>query len=84
MSSKMKNLIVLAVGAFSVLLIQLAGRKGGGNGESNRLLVAIGSACFILALVLEHLLFRCPHCGQYLGRKFVPGGYCPHCGKELD
>ena len=54
MSSKMKNLIVLAVGAFSVLLVLLAGWLSGGNGESYRLLVAIGSACFILALVLEH------------------------------
>ena len=51
MSSKMKNLIVLAVSAFSVLLILLAGWLRGGNGESYRLLVVIGSACFILALV---------------------------------
>ena len=30
---------------------------------------------------LNRILFRCPHCGEHLGRD--RGGFCPHCGKKL-
>ena len=36
-----------------------------------------------VALVAVSLTFwRCPHCGEYLGRNV--GQYCTHCGKKLD
>ncbi len=40
------------------------------------LLLAIASIVFNLAK------WRCPHCGEHLGRS--GGKYCPHCGNMLD
>ena len=29
-------------------------------------------------------VFRCPHCGAYLGRVYGKATSCPACGKEID
>lgn len=34
------------------------------------------------AFVLSFVLYRCPHCGAYLGRGF--GSHCQHCGERID
>ena len=43
----------------------------------------IGGIAAIIALVAVNLsLYRCPHCGDHLGREI--GAYCQHCGEKLD
>ena len=35
-------------------------------------------------VLMKVILFRCPHCGRYLGRSFRPGKYCPYCGEKIN
>ena len=47
--------------------------------------VAFAMLALLLAVVLVvvNLLFwRCPHCGEYLGRDV--GRFCTYCGEELE
>ena len=37
----------------------------------------------LLYFAAVHLLWRCPHCGGYLGKVNKVPTHCPHCGKEL-
>ncbi len=37
----------------------------------------------ILYVAAVHLLWRCPHCGNYLGKVNKVPTHCPHCEKEL-
>ena len=43
-----------------------------------------GVVLIFLSLPLMFLLWRCPHCGQYLGRNYEAGKYCPHCGGKIE
>lgn len=36
------------------------------------------------AELMKVVLFRCPHCGRYLGRSFWPGRRCPYCNEIID
>ena len=37
----------------------------------------------ILYFAAVHLLWRCPHCGNYLGKVNKVPTHCHRCGKEL-
>lgn len=38
----------------------------------------------ILYFAAVHLLWRCPHCGGYLGKVNKVPTHCPHCGEALE
>ena len=63
---------ILAAG----ILIMLAGRIG------PVMLLLVGFLAMLGAVVLHMCWWRCPHCGQFLGRD--KGEYCQHCGKKID
>jgi hypothetical protein len=44
--------------------------------------MVVGIAIMLAAFAVRFAFYRCPHCGNYLGRSF--GDYCPSCGKELN
>ena len=46
-------------------------------------LVYVGMAAAVGALVLNLLYWRCPRCGRHLGHA-NGGRSCPHCGQPLD
>ncbi|MBQ8647254.1 MAG: hypothetical protein IJ484_03835 [Oscillospiraceae bacterium] len=43
------------------------------------LFLALGLCAALVTVSLR--FFRCPHCGQHLGRTY--SAYCPHCGERL-
>ena len=50
----------------------------------NTLLLAATSAVFILTIVLQVKLYRCPYCGRYIGRHFYGDANCPRCNKVIN
>ena len=34
--------------------------------------------------ILHHSWWRCPHCGENLGRYDMKISYCPHCGEKIN
>ena len=54
---------------------------------SNKLIPSISFVPLLGWLILYfaavHLLWRCPHCGNYLGKVNKVPTHCPRCGKEL-
>lgn len=74
MTLKQKELVSAAV-LIAGLLLMLIG------GESIWVLLP-GLAVSLGSVVLWKRWWRCPSCGQFLGR--TKGQYCPHCGKEID
>ena len=69
------------LGGTALVLLVLA--KCVSNGTA-ALILAVLALALVTALTLLHLRYwRCPHCGQYLGRTGC-AEYCPHCGKRLD
>lgn len=44
------------------------------------LLAGVGVSFVMLFFTIKY--WRCPHCGEYLGRDMAK--YCRHCGKELE
>ena len=51
--------------------------------ENTPLLLAT-SAVFVLTIVLQVKLYRCPHCGRYIGRHFYGDANCPRCNKLIN
>ena len=51
------------------------------EGKAHIILGVIGLAMIVVAEVIWHKFFKCPHCGRYLFRNM--GDYCQHCGKSL-
>ena len=37
----------------------------------------------LLALVIRSRFWVCPHCKQFLGRRWGYPAYCPSCGKKI-
>lgn len=59
-------------------LIGFFGAQGG-----SKALTALGIVLILASGVIWSLYYRCPHCGEQLGRdRYLK--YCPHCGKALD
>ena len=50
----------------------------------NTLLLAATSAVFILTIVLQVKLYRCPYCDRYIGRHFYGDANCPRCNKVIN
>lgn len=68
------------LGGTALVLLVLA--KCVSNGTAALILAALALA-LAAAMTLLHLrLWRCPHCGSYLGR-IGCAEYCPRCGKRL-
>ena len=42
---------------------------------------SVALVCFLLTVFIWFFLYRCPHCGNRLGRS--TGLWCPHCGEKL-
>ena len=67
----------LVAGVFAVgILLTLLGKSSVGK--------AAGIVLLIAGVVLEVCLFRCPHCGAFLGRHFSAGKHCIECGEKLE
>ncbi len=59
-------------------LIGFFGAQGG-----SKALTALGIVLILASGVIWSLYYRCPHCGEQLGRdRYLK--YCPHCGRSLD
>lgn len=43
----------------------------------------IGFVLLVVGVVILFKYYRCPHCGEFLGRDEM-GKCCPHCGKALE
>ncbi len=46
------------------------------------LVIGLGWLSAIASIVFNLAKWRCPHCGEHLGRS--GGKYCPHCGHMLE
>ena len=75
MSPKIANLI------FLIALVTGAVISGIGSSGGPQWLTFLGLALLCGGLVTKARFFRCPHCGQYLGRS--NGKFCQWCGKEI-
>ena len=75
MGCKHRQLLVAGVFAVGILLT-LISRGGFGR--------AAGIVLLIAGVVLEVCLFRCPHCGAFLGRHFSAGKHCIECGEKIE
>ena len=59
-------------------LIGLFGTQGGVT-----VLTVLGIVLILASCAVWSLYYRCPHCGEQLGRdRYLK--YCPHCGRALD
>ena len=59
-------------------LIGLFGTQGGVT-----VLTVLGIVLILASCTVWSLYYRCPHCGEQLGRdRYLK--YCPHCGRSLD
>ena len=50
--------------------------------ENINFLYTIGIVIFVGAFLFRLACYRCPHCGEHLGRS--KGEYCPHCGEKME
>ena len=75
MSPKTANLI------FLIALVTGAVISGIGSSGGPQWLTFLGVAMMCGGLIIKARFFRCPHCGQYLGRS--NGQFCQWCGKEI-
>lgn len=48
------------------------------------IMVALGIVLLIIGVFFESIYYCCPHCGSWIGIRFLPYGYCRCCGKELN
>ena len=60
--------------AFIVLILLAAVLK-------SILVMALGLLCAIAGIAVNLAFWRCPYCGEHLGRD--GGKYCSHCGHHL-
>lgn len=59
-------------------LIGFFGAQGG-----SKVLTVLGIVLILASGAVWSLYYRCPHCGEQLGRdRYLK--YCPHCGRSLD
>ncbi len=69
-----KIMLILAVAAVLCLVLAYI--------TLNLLLLGLTWVPTIGVLVVNHRYWRCPCCGEHLGRDVKR--YCTHCGKELE
>ena len=63
---------VLAAGILLLLIGVIHGRI---------VLMGVGLGIAFGAFVFRVIVYRCPHCGYYLGRR--SGTHCPRCKEEI-
>ena len=78
MNLKRNRIILLCLIALLIPLAYVAHRFAA---PALSLLPLIG--WLILYFVAVHLLWRCPHCGGYLGKVNKVPTKCPNCGEAL-
>ncbi len=78
MSAGKKWVIVIACLILEWVLAMLVGQR---HPEMKWGIIA---AAIVGAVLLKVGLFRCPHCGRYLGRGFWPERRCPYCDEIID
>ncbi|MEA4941410.1 hypothetical protein SDC9_93132 [bioreactor metagenome] len=78
MSARKKLAIVTVFFVVGGVLTLLGRRQESEMGQD------IGVAVMLGAILLEVVLYRCPHCGRYLGWNFQPGKRCPNCGEKIN
>ena len=76
MSLHQKQYVIIAILALGLILAMTGEVKDSG------LLKWLGVAGIIGGFAADIRLWRCPHCGTWLGR--YPGKHCKHCGAEID
>ena len=70
------NHIFLAVLAIAIILLFV------GMVVESIVLLGIGFLIAFGSFVFRVIIFRCPYCGYYLGRR--SGTYCPCCKKDIE
>ena len=53
----------------------------GAWGVRSHRVMAIGMLIMVCAYVFRYSCYKCPACGQYLGR--IRTDVCPHCGEKF-
>ena len=76
MSLKQKQGVMILVMAVSLVMV-IAGASADTIWAE-----AIGLIGLLAGFALNLAWYRCPHCGEHLGK--YPGEYCKHCGKKID
>ena len=74
---KVKTITYILIGVACVLLFAMGITRVTAFGY-------IAGATIIVTAVFERLFWKCPHCGNFLGRLDDKGKYCRHCGKEIE
>ena len=77
MNLKRNRIILLCLSALLIPLAYFSGKLE----PSFSFIPFVGWLFLYFAAV--HLLWRCPHCGNYLGKVNKVPTHCPHCEKEL-
>ena len=76
MNLKRVKHLIYALGAACVLMILLLGIT------RSEVFLWLAAALAAAIIVVNLALWRCPYCGEHLGRDV--GKYCSRCGKKLD
>jgi len=76
MNLKKVRYIIYGLGAATFALIMV------GALLTNIPVIVLGCLSAIACIVFNLAKWRCPHCGEHLGRS--EGKYCPHCGHLLE
>lgn len=78
MSVRKKQVIVTTFYIVGVSFMLLGIRRSTGPVWGISLAVNLGG------VLLMAVLYRCPHCGRYLGGNFQIGKRCPRCGEKIE
>ena len=81
MTLKQKKTVLTVMMAISFVLLLLANLLHGLGRTVAWILLIASLAMFVLVWAK---LWRCPHCGQHLGRMADGAKTCPHCGKSIE
>lgn len=65
--------VMLALGLFIAII--------GGRFSVTPLCIC-GMVILMVSNIVRYALYRCPACGEYLGR--ITNECCPHCGRFID
>ena len=72
---------ILAISGFIIMAVVNAATDNG------TIFVVLAITSFIMicaALVIQIMIYRCPHCNNLLPFRGSSGEYCRFCGKNLD
>lgn len=78
---KQKQTTIIAMLAIAVVLLILANLF---HGIVRFVFYGLAVFAAVMFVVLWAKIWRCPHCGQHLGRMSTTGDTCPHCKQKLE